>query len=214
MSIPRLLLASFDNIYFSIDEEVSDKVWDRLREEQDTAKLLAHQNKKGAHCPDWLDAQIHPTGARGGYRFLIERGDQISLKLMRGIPNRPALFVEMRSFGLHTLPEGVLGALYDTFGYISRTLFPETPPEEAMQRFNLDTAKCSRLDLHADWQGGDVPGFGGTDEDHFIHPGKVKVGRLSKGKHLTGYTFGRPAIKARIYNKTIQATQAKLDWYF
>ncbi len=211
---PKLLLAGFDNIYFSLDEEVSDATWERLREAQDDAKLLAQANKKGAHCPEWLDAQMHPTCARGGYRFLIERGDQFSLKLMRGIPNRPAMFIEMRSFGLHTHPDGVLGALHETFAYIGRVLFPELLAEEVMRRFNLDTAKCSRLDLHADWQGGDVPNFADTEALHFIHPGKVKVACMSEGRHCTGYTFGRSAVKARIYNKTVQAMQAKLDWYF
>ncbi len=49
-----------------------------------------------------------------------------------------------------------------------------------MRRFNLDTAKCSRLDLHADWQGGDVPTFTDMEVLHFIHPGKVKVACMSE----------------------------------
>jgi hypothetical protein len=213
MTRPHLLLAGIDNLNFSFDAEVSDAIWQRLKEEQDTARLLAMGKNSIAHCPEWLDAQIYATGARGGYKFLIDKGDQFSIKLLRGVTNRPPIFVEMHAYGLHTHPDGVLGALYAACGYLHETLFPEMSADEAMKTFTLDTAKCSRLDLHADWQGGDVPQFGDTDERQFIHPGRVKVGRMSEGWHCTGYTFGRSYLKARLYNKTIQTKEAKIEWY-
>lgn len=211
MTIPKLLLAGIDNINFSFDLEVPDSTWERLKEEQETAKELATHGT--VHCPDWLDAQLLPTGARGGYKFLIDRNDWYSIKLLRGVANRPAIFVEMHAFGLHTHPDGVLGALYNACGYLHETLFPDMLVEQALKVFNLDTAKCSRLDLHADWQGGDVPTFGETDERQFIHPGRVKVGRMSEGRRCTGYTFGRSHLKARLYNKTIQTQDAQIAWY-
>src|SRR5579859_3179045 len=107
MTIPTLLLSGADNLNFSFDEEVSDAIWNRLHEEQDTAKTLAVTKQGGAHCPEWLDAQIFPTGARGGYKYLIDRNDWYSIKLLRGVANRPAVFVEMHAFGLHTHPDGV-----------------------------------------------------------------------------------------------------------
>lgn len=210
--VPRVLLAGVDTLYCSFDEEVSDAIWDRLNAEQQEAKT-AEWERGAVHCPDWLNARLLPHGAKGGYRFLIET-DAWTMKLLRGIPSRPPIFVELRSFALHTHPDGVVGAVHQVCGYLAETLFPHVAPDLALRMFNLDRARCSRLDLHVDWQGGDVPAFGVADEEHFLHPGRVKVGRMSEGRSCTGYTFGRRTLSARLYNKTVQATQAQLDWYF
>jgi hypothetical protein len=212
-SDPHLLLAGVDTIYFSFDTEVSDAMWNQLNEEQQIAKEL-HRQRHTAHCPDWLDARMCPTGAKGGYRFLLEHGDQWAIKLLRGVPNRPTIFVEMRAFALHTHAGGVVGVIEETLAYIRDVLLNDMDQDEAMQRINLDTARCSRLDLHADWQGGETPTYEETWEKHFLFPGRASHARLGEGQHCTGYTFGKKNLMARIYDKTIQAKKGHLDWYF
>ena len=55
---PVALLQGFDTIYFSLDEEVSASIWEKLQAEQDTAKLLAKGRQKEAHCPEnWQTAR-------------------------------------------------------------------------------------------------------------------------------------------------------------
>jgi hypothetical protein len=63
MTRRHLLLAGIDNLTFSFDVEVSDAIWQQLKEEQDTARLLAMGKNSIAHCPDWLGTQIYATGA-------------------------------------------------------------------------------------------------------------------------------------------------------
>ena len=67
------------------------------------------KERRCVHVPEWLNAEMHPTGARGGYRFLLETPD-FAVKLLRGVPNRPPIYVEMRAYGLHTHEGGELAA--------------------------------------------------------------------------------------------------------
>lgn len=107
-AIPRVQSAGVDTIYFSFDVEVSAEMWQRLEAERFVAQEV-HVARRAEHCPDWLGACLRPQGAQGGYRFLIET-PVWSIKLLRGVPNRPPIFVEMRAFGLHTFPGGELAA--------------------------------------------------------------------------------------------------------
>jgi hypothetical protein len=59
--------------------------------------------------PEWLGAQIHTTGARGGYRSLLETST-FSITLLTGVPHRPPICVEMHAFGLYTDEGGAVGA--------------------------------------------------------------------------------------------------------
>src|SRR5258707_1320374 len=110
----RALLCGVDTLYMSFDLPVSEAMWERLDQEQQIAQLV-HQERGAVHCPEWLGAIMRPTGAKGGYRFLIE-SDAWSIKLLRDIPNRPPIFVEMRAFHLKTHPGGVIGACQDVTG--------------------------------------------------------------------------------------------------
>jgi len=208
----RVLLAGVDTVYFNFDVEIGDVVWDRLHEEQEEAKRM-YTTRKADHCPEWLGACLRPTGAKGGYRFLIERADEWSIKLLRGVPNRPTMCVEMRSFGLHTNEGGVVSALYAVLGYIGEVLLSDMRPEDVLKLVNLDTARCSRLDLHVDWQGGWQPTYATGEDRLFLKPGRVKWKPEMEGNTCTGYVFGRDQVMARIYNKTLQTEGKHLDWY-
>jgi hypothetical protein len=104
----RLLLAAPDTLHISADIPVSERMMARLDQEREKAQRAEGANM--AHCPEWLGAQVHPHGARGGYRVLIETPDFSVKVLGAGIPNRPGLFVELRSHFLHTHVAGAPGA--------------------------------------------------------------------------------------------------------
>jgi hypothetical protein len=208
---PAIQNAGVDTVEFSFDIEISDEVWNRLEEERQIAQLLM-QTRKAVHVPDWLNAEIHPTGARGGYRFLLET-PTFSIKLLKGVPNRPPTYIEMRAFGLHTHDGGVVGASEADCAFIRETLLADQDQTWAAQVITLDTARCSRLDLFLDWQGGWYPAFTAGDETHFIKRVHAEVNRRSADGQLTGYEIGKSIVRARIYNKTLQTTKAHLEWY-
>jgi hypothetical protein len=103
----RVLLAGPDTLYFSCDLPISAAIRDRLNEEKAIAQALAEERR--VYCPEWLGARMCPQGAKGGYVFLIETED-FSVKLLgERIQNRPSIYLEMRSYALHTRPEGPQG---------------------------------------------------------------------------------------------------------
>src|SRR5690349_17036317 len=115
------LLAAMDTVYFSCDLPLSDAMRERLTQEKTIAQTHAAQRK--VHCPDWLEARIAPQGAKGGYAFLIETED-FSVKLLgEHIQNRPSVFIEMRSYALHTHPEGAAGACEAALAWVRSKLY-------------------------------------------------------------------------------------------
>src|SRR5689334_9790291 len=106
--MPEIQNAGVDSLEFSFDIEIGQAMWDRLEEEKVIAQVLK-KTRKAEHVPDWLNAVVHPVGAKGGYRFLLET-PTFSIKLLKGVPNRPPIYVEMRAYGLHTHEGGAIGA--------------------------------------------------------------------------------------------------------
>jgi hypothetical protein len=153
--LPTIQNAGIDTLEFSFDVEIGQAMWDRLEEEQAIAQLLT-QTRKAEHVPDWLNAVVRPMGAKGGYRYLLE-APTFCIKLLKGAPNRPPIYVEMRAYGLHTHEGGVVGACEAACEFIRETLLIDEDPEWAAKVINLDMARCSRLDLFLDWQGGGIP---------------------------------------------------------
>ena len=75
----------------------------------------------------------------------------------------------MRAFGLHTHAGGELAAVEAACAYIREVLLADQDQEWAAEAITADTARCSRLDLYIDWQGGWHPHFGESgDERSFI----------------------------------------------
>src|SRR6478752_1254066 len=104
----RVLLAGPDTLYFSCDLPLSEAMRERLNEEKATAQALAEERR--VHCPEWLGARVCPQGAKRGYVFVIETED-FSVKLLGDrIQNRPSVYLEMRSYALHTHLEGPQGS--------------------------------------------------------------------------------------------------------
>jgi len=116
------LLAGVDTLHVSAEANVSEGVRTKLEAEKQAAQHAAREN--AVHCPDWLGAQIHPHGTRGGYGHLIETEDFTVKVLGANIPNRPGLYIELRSLFLHTHPEGPKGACEEALCWVQRSAKP------------------------------------------------------------------------------------------
>jgi hypothetical protein len=209
---PEVQSAGADTIEFSFDVPVSEAMWEELDRERETAQVLMTE-RRCVHVPDWLNAQMHPTGAKGGYRFLLETPD-FAVKLQRGLVNRPPIYVEMRAFGLHTHAGGELAAVEDACRYIREVLLADQDQQWAAQVITAATARCSRLDLYVDWQGGWHPDFAEcADERNFVKRVHADVDRHSVNGQVTGFDIGKSVVRARIYNKTVEMQKAKREWY-
>jgi hypothetical protein len=151
----RVLLAGPDTLYFSCDLPISEAMRDRLNEEKATAQALADERR--VHCPEWLGARMCPQGAKGGYAFLIETED-FSVKLLGGrIQNRPNVYLEMRSYALHTHPEGPQGTCKAALAWVREKLYTDQPSKVVNDAISFEAAKLSRADVHIDYQGGYAP---------------------------------------------------------
>jgi hypothetical protein len=79
---------------------------------------------------------------------------------------------------------------------------------------SFESARLSRADIHADWQGGWAPAAELGHGLHFIKPARVKWHAYHDGGRFTGFVFGAGAVLARIYDKGWQARQRCDDAYF
>lgn len=210
----HVLLAGPDTMYFSCDIIISDAMRERLTKEKEAAQVAAKAGQ--VHCPEWLGAHIMPTGAKGGYGLLVETEDFTVKLLGPNIPNRPGLYLELRSHFLHVHPDGPAGACEAALAWVRENLFADQDAWLVERAISFKAAKLSRADLHIDWQGGYAPSLTNVAEDlrRFIRPGKTKWGFFGEGHSPTGYTFGKGDIQARIYNKTREVTEKSNDAYF
>jgi hypothetical protein len=209
----RVLLAGPDTLYFSCDLPLSEATRDRLNEEKVTAQALAEERR--VHCPEWLEARIAPQGAKGGYAFLIETED-FSVKLLgERIQNRPSVYIEMRSYALHTHPKGPQGTCRAALAWVREKLYADQPAKLVSDAISFEAAKLSRADVHIDYQGGYAPSLGHVSEELrcFIRPGKTKGALYFQGSRPTGYAFGKGHVQARLYNKTLETKEKANDSY-
>jgi len=209
----HVLLAGSDTLYFSCDLPLSEAMRDRLNEEKATAQTFA--NERGVHCPEWLGARICPQGAKGGYAFLIETED-FSVKLLgERIQNRPSVYLEMRSYALHTHPEGPQGACRAALAWVREKLYADQELTLVNAAISFEVAKLSRADIHIDYQGGYAPTLNHVSNELrcFIRLGKTKWAFHGQGLHPTGYAFGRGYVQARLYNKTLETAEKANDSY-
>jgi hypothetical protein len=209
----RVLLAGPDTLYFSCDLPLSEAMRNRLNEEKATAQTLAEERR--VHCPEWLGARVYPQGAKGGYAFLIET-EEFSVKLLgERIQNRPSVYLEMRSYALHTHPEGPQGACRAALAWVREQLYADQPAKLVNDAISFEAAKLSRADVHIDYQGGYAPSLGNVSEELrcFIRPGKTKGALYFQGSRPTGYAFGKGHVQARLYNKTLETREKANDSY-
>jgi hypothetical protein len=207
----HMLLADVDTLHLSADIQMSDAVRAKLDHEKAVAQ--SPEMTKTAHCPEWLGAQVHPHGSRGGYVYLLET-DHFSVKVLgKGIPHRPGLYVELRSRYLHTHSEGAPGACEEALCWLREQLLYDQDAALVQASCTFETVRLSRVDLHADWQGGWVPSAELGEGLQFIKPARVTWQAYHDGATFTGFVFGSGAILAPMYNKSLQARQRHDDAY-
>src|SRR5262249_490648 len=132
------------------------------------------------------------------------------------IPNRPGIYVELRSYFLHTHAQGPAVACEEAICWVRTQLLYDLDNRMIHQIVSFESARLSRADIHIDWQGGYPPALEHPAEGlrRFIRPGKTKWGFYGSGNQPTGYTFGNGDIQARLYNKSVEATERANDAYF
>jgi hypothetical protein len=206
----RVLLAGPDTVHLSHDLSISEAVREKLEDEKEIAQLKADEN--AVHSPDWLGAQVHPHGTRGGYSYLLETEDFTVKVLGRNIPHRPGLYLELRSHFLHTHPDGPQGACEEALCWVREQLLYDQDDESVDAAVSFAGVRLSRADLHCDWQSGWEPSP--ADAPCFIKPARVKWQAFSDGVTFTGFVFGHGDLQARLYRKSLEATQKGHEDYF
>jgi hypothetical protein len=207
----RLVLAGVDTLHFSADIQISDAVRAKLDQEKEVAQ--SPEMAKTVHCPEWLGAQVHPHGSRGGYAYLLEADDFTVKVLGKGIPHRPGLYVELRSHFLHMHSGGPRGACEEALCWLREQLLYDQEEALVQSSCTFETVRLSRVDLHADWQGGWAPSAELGEGLRFIKPARVTWQAYHDGATFTGFAFGSGSLLARIYNKSLHARQRHDDAY-
>ena len=194
----RVLTWGIDSLYFSVRAPVRPEAWKLLTR----AKERAEFEREPALVEFQLTGQafmVKPHGWRG-YTFWATSPDY---ELMVGRSERfPPVYVQMHSAYLHSM--GVAPALHLVELFLRHELL--ALPAELV---------VSRLDIHCDYQGWD-PEI--EDIRRFVCRGRGRRVHVqheeafAHGRRLTGFTFGRGALSARLYDKTLQAAQRGLTW--
>jgi hypothetical protein len=206
---PRVLAAWVDTLYFSFDVMVTQATFDRLLQEQQMARDVRDE-RRAVYVSEWLNAGVSPMGAHG-YPILIERKEQWAIRIQIGNKHQPGIFVEMRAQLLHLHPQGILGACEEVCQFLRDVLLADDAMKQAA--CHLVQSRCSRLDLHLDWQGGWHPEATSLQERQFIRPARVKWNSYMEGDTCLGYQFGKKRIMARVYDKTQQTAIKHITWY-
>jgi len=160
-----------------------------------------------------LGAQVKPTGARGGYPYLIESDDFAVKVAGEHQKSWPGVCLELRSHFLHAHPEGARGACEEALCWVRERLLYDLE-EENLSAMRFDAVSVSRADLHVDWQGGWAPSFADGEERRFIRPRNAHWHPYLVGNRCQGYRFGTGnPVMARIYDKTAERAKRADDGY-
>jgi hypothetical protein len=193
-----VLASGIDSLYFSVRAGVRAEAWELLRRTKERAEF--EREPTPLEFPLTGQAfMLKPHGWRG-YTFWASSPD---FEPMVGRSEKfPPVYVQMHSAYLHSM--GVEPALHLVELFLRHELLGG--PAELV---------VSRLDVHCDYQGWD-PEI--EDIRRFVcrgRGGRVHIEHeeaFAQGRRLTGFTFGRGALSARIYDKTLQAAQRGLTW--
>ena len=189
-----VLAAGIDSLYISFQGEVDASRLDAI----ELLKVRAQETGQ----PQLMDleqerkALIQPSGW-GSYRYWVRCGD-FDVFVGRG-RSLPAVYVRIASQFIHEV--GPLDALAGLKSFVGTLLLGET-----------HETVCSRVDIYADFQGW-VPRS--ADYDRFITRSRRNTSHIAvhhDGRRFTGFTFGRDAIVARLYDKSLEIGRSGKDW--
>ena len=119
--------------------------------------------------------------------------------LRRSKTTLPAVYTRIASEFIHEV--GPCSALTDLKAFVAQLL-----PGQ------VDEVVCSRADIYADFQGW-VPRS--QDYDLFVTRSRRNTCHIAvhyDGRHFTGFTFGRDAMVARLYDKGLEVVHSGKSW--
>jgi hypothetical protein len=189
-----VLAAGVDSLYVSFKGEV-DAAW------LDDIELLKVRAQETGHPQpiEWMHkrkALLQPSGW-GNYRYWLRCGD-FDVFIGRG-RSLPAVYARVASEFIHEV--GPLSALVDLKSFVGPRLLGQT-----------NETVCSRVDVYADFQGW-VPRS--EDYDRFITRSRRNSCHIAvhhNGRHFTGFMFGRDAMVARLYDKSLEIAHSGKGW--
>ncbi len=190
----RVLSSGIDSLYVSFRGEVGADRLDEL--EVLKAKAQETGQPEVAHIGRERRALMQPSGW-GSYRYWLRCGD-FDVFVGRGT-SLPAIYARLASAFIHEV--GATTALAELKSFMEVALLLE-----------VREAVCSRVDIYADFQGW-VPRP--RDYDRFVTRSRRNTSHIAihhEGRRLTGFTFGRDAIVARLYDKGAEIAHSGKDW--
>jgi hypothetical protein len=140
-------------------------------------------------------ALVQPSGW-GSYRYWLRCGD-FDVFLGRG-QSLPAAYARIASEFIHEI--GPVSALADLKSFVGALLD------------QVDATICSRADIYADFQGW-MPGS--EDYHRFVTRSRRNTSHIAvhhDGRRFTGFTFGRDAMVARLYDKSLEIAHSGKRW--
>ena len=140
-------------------------------------------------------ALVQPSGW-GSYRYWLRCGD-FDVFLGRG-QSLPAAYARIASEFIHEV--GPIRALADLRSFVGALLD------------QVHETVCSRVDIYADFQGWvPVP----DDYHRFVTRSRRNTSHIAvhhDGRRFTGFTFGRDAMVARLYDKSLEIAHSGKRW--
>jgi hypothetical protein len=190
--------SGIDTLNLAARGAVRNEIWELLAE----AKLNAQEGDEAELIRFPVSGQVFllkPYGVRGYTYWLTSP----NYELMLGTSEKfPAVLAQMHAAYLHSL--GVDEGLERGRALLEGDLFAGS--------YELTV---SRIDLYADMQGW-CPELG--DLRRFVGFGRHRKGFEERqhtymtGSRLTGLTFGKDALVARVYDKTVEIGRRGLNW--
>ena len=189
----RVLAAGIDSLYVSFKGETDAARLDGI----EFLKVRAQETgQPQLFLPvDDRKALVQPSGW-GSYRYWLRCGD-FDVFLGRG-QSLPAAYARIASEFIHEV--GPIRALADLRSFVAALLD------------QVDDTICSRLDIYADFQGW-VPRS--EDYHRFITRSRRNTSHIAvhhDGRRFTGFTFGRDAMVARLYDKSLEIRHSGKGW--
>jgi hypothetical protein len=189
-----VLAAGIDSLYVSFKGEVDAARLDdiellkvRAQEAGQPQLVLSPRDRK---------ALVQASGW-GSYRYWLRCGD-FDVFVGRG-RSLSAVYTRIASEFIHEV--GPLDALADLKSFVGSLLLGQT-----------EQTVCSRADIYTDFQGW-VPRS--EDYDRFITRSRRNTCHIAvhhDGRRFTGFTFGRDAMVARLYDKSLEIVQSGKAW--
>jgi len=189
-----VLSSGVDSLYVSFRGEVEVSRLDEL-------EVLKARAQEAGH-PQMVSLAIErvalvQANGWGSYRYWLRCGDfDVFVGQGRSLP---AVYARVASSFIHEV--GPNHALAELKSFVRLALQSEVPE-----------ALCSRVDIYADFQGW-VPRP--RDYERFVTRSRRNTSHVAihhDGRHFTGFTFGRDAMAARLYDKGAEIAHSGKDW--